>query len=82
MRPLQLSPVNRVVPADQALTAALNLAMTLAGVPVGRWLAAKHAIDAELALQAELASNVFQTDDRHEGMATSAEKRPPRFYHG
>ncbi|MCC6629339.1 MAG: enoyl-CoA hydratase/isomerase family protein [Chloroflexi bacterium] len=85
----RLGLVNRVVPAGQALAAAVTLAEMLAARAGRALAAAKQAIDAGqalpltdgLALEAMLAGEVFQSDDLREGVAAFAEKRPPVFQH-
>lgn len=86
---LRLGLVNRVVPAGQALAAAVALAEGLASRAGRALAAAKRAIDAAgrlpleegLRLEAELAGALFHTEDVREGIAAFIEKRSPRFNH-
>jgi enoyl-CoA hydratase/carnithine racemase len=79
--------VSRVVPADETLDAALELARTIAAKPPVAVLAAKEAVRLaeELPLSAGLRHErraffaLFATDDQTEGMAAFAEKRPPEW---
>jgi enoyl-CoA hydratase/carnithine racemase len=86
---LRLGLVNRIAPAGQALTAALELAASIAGRGGLAVRAAKQAIDQGLArslaegqaLEAALADAIFQTEDAREGVAAFVAKRPPTFRH-
>ncbi len=77
--------VNRVVPSEQTLSAALGLASTIASMPPLAVRAAKEAVaqafEAPLAdaLAAERTAffRLFATEDQKEGMAAFAEKRTP-----
>jgi enoyl-CoA hydratase len=79
--------VSRVVPADETLDAALELAGTIAAKAPVAVLAAKEAVRLaeELPLGAGLRHErraffgLFATDDQTEGMAAFAEKRPPEW---
>lgn len=84
---LDIGLVNRVVPADQVLTSALELANEIAQNAPIALAQAKHAIDfgMETDLQTGLAieSNAYQviipTKDRLEGLEAFKEKRKPNF---
>jgi enoyl-CoA hydratase len=84
---LQLGLVNRVVPAGEALSAAVALAEALAARAGRALAAAKRAIDEGLTLtpaegqelEARLAGEVFGSEDIAEGIAAFVEKRAPRF---
>jgi enoyl-CoA hydratase len=79
--------VTRVVPAEETLAAALDLAAEIAALPSGAVRAAKAAVRA--AAELPLASGVhhervlfrerFGTADQVEGMAAFLEKRPARW---
>ena len=77
--------VSRVVPAESALTAALELATRIAAMPPIAVIAAKEAVNLaeELPLEAGLAHErrdfylLFATEDQREGMAAFVEKRAP-----
>ena len=79
--------VSRVVPADETLAAALDLARTIASKAPVAVLAAKEAVRLaeELPLEAGLRHErraffgLFATDDQTEGMAAFVEKRPPEW---
>lgn len=79
--------VNRVVPAEATLTAALDLAGRIAAMPPIAVAAAKAAVRraAELPLSAGLASErsaffaLFDTADQAEGMTAFIEKRQPAW---
>ncbi|MGC5325595.1 enoyl-CoA hydratase-related protein [Brevibacillus sp. SYSU BS000544] len=84
---LDIGLVNRVVPADQVLTTALELANEIAQNAPIALAQAKHAIDfgMETDLQTGLAieSNAYQviipTKDRLEGLEAFKEKRKPKY---
>ena len=86
---LRLGLVNRVVPAGQALPAALELATAVAARAGLAVRAAKQAIDGGLTsslaeglrLEAGLADAVFGTADAREGVAAFLEKRAPVYTH-
>jgi enoyl-CoA hydratase len=79
--------VTRVVPPEETLDAALELARTIASKAPVAVLAAKEAVRLaeELPLGAGLRHErraffgLFATDDQTEGMAAFAEKRPPEW---
>jgi enoyl-CoA hydratase len=79
--------VNRIVPAGEAVAAALDLARTLATRPARALELAKAAIDLGLELPADealrrtlaLSEAVFLTDDCREGVRAFLAKEPPRF---
>jgi enoyl-CoA hydratase len=79
--------VNRVVPAEATLEAALDLAAAIAAQPPLALRAAKEAVRLafELPLSAGLAFErrafalLFATEDRREGMEAFVEKRAPRW---
>lgn len=79
--------VNRVVPAEETLLAALRLAARVAAMPPIAVLAAKEAVNRafELSLEAGLEFErrnffmLFSTEDQKEGMAAFIEKRRPRW---
>ena len=83
----RLGLVSRVVPAAQMLTAALDLAATIAAQPPLAVRAAKAAINAAqelpladgLRFERDLFASLFGTEDQHEGMAAYVEKRVPRW---
>ena len=86
---LRLGLVNRVVPAGQAVAAALMLAETIAGRAGQAVQAAKRAIDEGadlpldqgLVIEAALAAAIFHTADAREGVEAFLSKRPPAFRH-
>lgn len=79
--------VTKVVPAEETLAAALDLAAEIAALPAGAVRAAKAAVRA--AAELPLASGIrleralfrerFGTPDQVEGMRAFVEKRPPRW---
>jgi enoyl-CoA hydratase len=79
--------VNKVVPADETVPAALDLAAKVAGMAPLAVMAAKAAVNRaeELALEDGLEFErrnfylLFATDDQREGMAAFAEKRKPTW---
>jgi enoyl-CoA hydratase len=79
--------VNRVVPAGEALAAALELARTLATGPPKALAAAKRLVtegvelpfDTAVGLERDAVAMLFTTADRHEGVAAFLEKRQPAF---
>ena len=83
----RLGLVSRVVPAEETLDRALELAGRIAALPPIAVRAAKAAVNAaqELPLSEGLARErqaffgLFATTDQKEGMAAFAEKRPPRW---
>jgi enoyl-CoA hydratase len=79
--------VSQVVPAEQTVPAALELAARIAAMPPVAVLAAKAAVNRaeELPLEAGLELErrsfylLFDTEDQREGMAAFAEKRAPEW---
>ena len=78
--------VDRVTPPGEALDVALSEAERLAEAPplalsaIKRVLAAyPQALDHVLAVEAVLQSDLFVSEDLHEGLDAYREKRPPRF---
>jgi enoyl-CoA hydratase/carnithine racemase len=79
--------VSKVVPAEETLSAALDLAAEIAALPAGAVRAAKAAVRA--VAEAPLAEGIlrerslfmerFGTPDQAEGMRAFLEKRPPRW---
>ena len=84
---LSLGLINRVVPAEATIDAALELAARIATMPPLAVRAAKAAVRGahEDALAAGLADErdtffrLFDTDDQTEGMAAFTEKRSPSW---
>ncbi len=83
----RLGLVSRVVPAEETLDAALELARTIASMPPLAVRAAKQAIErafelpltAGLELERRAFFMLFATEDQKEGMAAFAEKRSPTW---
>ncbi len=79
--------VTRVVPDDQVLASALELAAEIAAMPPLAVIAAKEAVNRaeELGLEAGLEFErrsfylLFASEDQREGMAAFTEKRPPTW---
>jgi enoyl-CoA hydratase len=79
--------VTRVVPAQETVAAALELAAQIAALPPVAVIAAKEAVNRafELSLEAGLDFErrnfflLFGSEDQREGMAAFAEKRPPTW---
>jgi enoyl-CoA hydratase len=79
--------VDRLVPAGQAMRAALELAGRLAQMPVAALRSIKRAVDEGygmnlqegLQLESELFDEVFQSVDAKEGIKAFVEKRKPKF---
>lgn len=86
-RALELGLVNRVVPADQLLASASELALKLAQLPtraIGQAkrqlnLALTAGLDAVLEEEAAGQAMASQTYDHMEGVQAFLQKRPPRF---
>jgi enoyl-CoA hydratase/carnithine racemase len=84
---LRIGLANQVVPASQLLTAARALAVEIAAQAPLAVRQSKHAIEAgldvELAAGLEIEASAYEpllgTQDRLEGLAAFAEKRPPRY---
>jgi len=84
---LAMGLVSRVVPADETVAAALDLASEIAGSPSLAVAAAKAAIRAAqelplgdgLELERRAFGALFATEDQREGMAAFVEKRPPAW---
>ena len=79
--------VNRVVPAGEALSAALELARSLGSGPPLALATAKRLVDEgrdlpfahAVGLERDAVALLFDTDDRREGVAAFLAKRPPVF---
>ncbi len=79
--------VSRVVPAADTLSAALELAATIASMPPVAIAAAKRSVlhahevplEAGLELERREFYLLFASEDQREGMAAFAEKRPPAW---
>jgi enoyl-CoA hydratase/carnithine racemase len=79
--------INRIVPKGQALSAAEELASTIATKAPLALQAIKEAVikgldltlDQGMRLEADLSFLLFTTEDRAEGLAAFAEKRTPEF---
>ena len=79
--------VTKVVPADETLAAALDLAAEIAALPAGAVRAVKAAVRAVaelpltggIQLEGTLFRERFGTADQVEGMRAFIEKRPPRW---
>lgn len=84
---LSIGLVNRVVPADEVYSTALELAQRLAKGPALALRAAKEAIDRGLDTDLDTGldiervrfASLFATDDQSIGMAAFVEKRPAEF---
>lgn len=86
-RALEMGLINRIVPADDLLDAALDMARRITvNAPLAiqatkesvlRGLALDY--DAALDLETELAQRIFATEDAKEGPQAFAEKRPPNW---
>jgi len=84
---LRIGLADRVVPAEQVYTAALELVKQYVGGPVQALRAAKLAVDGGLDMdlasglnwESQLFAGLFATDDRAEGMAAFVAKRKPGF---
>jgi enoyl-CoA hydratase len=83
----RLGMVSRVVPAEETLNRALELAGRVAAFPPLAVRAAKAAVNAAqelplsegLALERRAFFALFATEDQKEGMAAFVDKRPPRW---
>jgi enoyl-CoA hydratase/carnithine racemase len=80
----RLGLVNRVVPSEELLPAALALAETLAAqAPLAvaqiKRVSANPDLDAGIAAEQEAFAQVFGSEDAREGIAAFLEKRPPAF---
>lgn len=83
----RLGLVTKVVPAEETLAAALDLAAAIAALPAGAVRAAKAAVRAVaelplaggVQLERTLFRERFGTPDQVEGMHAFLEKRPPRW---
>ena len=86
-RAAQFGMINRVVPADDLMTAALTLAKKLAEAPtasigrIKRMLNAtfSNGLEQQLALEHELQIESGKSEDFREGVTAFFEKRPPNF---
>ncbi len=84
---LEWGMVNRVVPADELVEAAVALAAQLAAGPTRAlsmiralcWGALDNGFDAQLAAECALQRAASQTEDFREGVSAFLEKRPARF---
>jgi enoyl-CoA hydratase/carnithine racemase len=84
---LRIGLADRVVPAAEVYTAALDLVRPYVNGPALALRAAKQAIDgglsmdlaAGLAWESQLFAGLFATDDRMEGTTAFVEKRKPKF---
>ena len=83
----RLGLVTKVVPAAETLAAALDLAVSIAAMPVLAVRAAKAAVNAVqdlplaegLRFERDLFEALFGTEDQREGMAAFLDKRPPAW---
>lgn len=83
----RLGMVSLLVPAEETVGRALELAARIAAMPPLAVRAAKAAVNAAaelplsegLAREQSLFFDLFATDDQKEGMAAFAQKRPPRW---
>ena len=83
----RLGMVSLLVPAEETVGRALELAARIAAMPPLAVRAAKAAVNAAaelplsegLAREQSLFFELFATDDQKEGMAAFAQKRPPRW---
>ncbi len=81
--------VSRVVPADQLLTVALDVAQVIAGMSLPSVLVAKEAVNRSfevtltegLRFERRVFHSLFATEDQKEGMAAFSEKRAADFKH-
>ncbi|MFN7054354.1 enoyl-CoA hydratase [Hyphomonas sp.] len=79
--------VSRIVPADDLMTEAKDLARTIAAMPRAAAMMTKEAINAAfetplsqgILLERRLFQSLFATDDQKEGMAAYLEKRTAHF---
>jgi enoyl-CoA hydratase len=79
--------ISRIVPHNEVLTTALDIATQIASAPSLAVAAIKESICAAdntslaegLRLERRLFQALFGTPDQHEGMAAFCEKRPPKF---
>ncbi|HEX2418904.1 MAG TPA: enoyl-CoA hydratase-related protein [Micromonosporaceae bacterium] len=84
---LAIGLVDRVVPAGEVYTAAIEYAKQFAEGPAQALRAAKNAIDAGLGmdlasglgLESQLFAGLFATEDRRIGMEAFVAKQPPKF---
>lgn len=79
--------VSRIVPADELLEQALDVARTIAGLSLPSLMIAKEAVNRSfettlgegLRFERRVFHSLFATDDQTEGMAAFVEKRAPNF---
>ena len=84
-RAMDFGLINQIVPRDQLLDAAMTMARRITANAPLAVQATKESVlrgifldyEGALALESELSSRIFQTDDAKEGPAAFAEKRPP-----
>ena len=83
----RLGLITRLVPSERVVEEALDLAATIAALPVEAVRAAKAAVlatqrlalDAGLRFERDRFEALFDTEDQAEGMLAFLEKRPPAW---
>jgi enoyl-CoA hydratase len=86
-RALEMGLINRIVPADDLVDAALDMARRITANAPLAIQATKESVlrglslgyDAALDLETDLAQRIFATEDAKEGPRAFAEKRPPNW---